>query len=139
MTTQALTNLSWRTLFAAALTVLFTAVPAHALKVIENLEGQPIPEGLSASQIKKAIVVSGGRRGWLIREIGANQFEATLNVRKHTVVVDIRLSGNTYSITYNTSVNMKYDGAGKIHGRYNSWVANLNSDIQRGLLAATYD
>lgn len=130
---------SLSTLVVVALTVLFSAAPAHALKVIENLEGQPIPNGLSTSQVKKTMVVTGGRRGWLIREVGPNHMEATLNVRKHTVVVDIRLSGGSYAITYKTSVNMKYDGVGKIHGRYNKWVATLNRDFQAALLAASYN
>lgn len=137
--THAKTRFSWRVVLVSAFTAVFVTMPAHALKAVENFESQPIPSELSLQQVKKTIVLSGGKRGWLIREVGPRQMEATLNVRKHTVVVDITLSGDSYSITYNTSVNMKYDGVGKIHGRYNKWVANLNSDIQRGLVAATYN
>ena len=114
------------------LTLLITA-PAQALQPIQDIEGAPIPNGLTMTQIKKAIIRAGAKRNWIIRESSAGVMEGLLNVRKHMVKVDIRYDRNEYSITYNASANMKHK-AGLIHKKYNAWVQNLNTDIQTQLL-----
>ncbi len=114
------------------LTVL-VAAPAHALQPIQDIEGSPIPQGLTKTQIKKAIIRAGAKRNWIIRESTPGEMEGLLNVRKHIVKVDIRYDRNEYSITYKASANMKHK-AGLIHKKYNAWVQNLNTDIQTQLL-----
>ena len=107
--------------------------PAFALQPIVDIEDSPVPSGLSMTQIKKAIIRAGAKRNWIIRESAPGAMEATLNVRKHMVEVDIHYDRAKYSITYRASSNMKYKD-GLIHKKYNAWVENLNRDIQTNLL-----
>lgn len=118
-----------------ALLALFAA-PALALKPIETVNDAPIPEGFTASQVQKLIMAAGAERGWIIKPAGAGELEGTLLIRSHVVKVRIPYSTSSYSIQYKDSTNMKYKD-GKIHRNYNTWVLNLNGDIQRTLLMAS--
>lgn len=112
------------------------AAPALALKPIESIDDAPIPEGLTTSQIQKAIIAAGGKRGWIIKPAGSGQLEGTLMVRTHVVKVTIPYGRSGYSILYKDSTNMKAKD-GEIHRSYNKWVLTLNQDIQRELLMAS--
>ncbi|MCR9277330.1 MAG: hypothetical protein NXH85_05105 [Pseudomonadaceae bacterium] len=118
-----------------AMLALFAA-PALALKPIDNIDDAPVPDGLTLSQVQKAIMLGGSERGWIIKPAGSGELEGTLIVRSHVVKVTIPYSQSGYSILYKDSTNMKYKN-GKIHRNYNTWVLNLNGDIQRALLMAS--
>lgn len=113
---------------AIALTV---SVDAWAARVqpIQNVENAPIPNGLSMQKIKEAMVKAGAIRNWVVTEEGPGELLATLHLRSHVAKVAITYDTEGYSITYRDSTNLKYK-AGKIHRNYNSWVQNLNGDIQ---------
>lgn len=83
-------------------------------------------------EIRAAIVEGGKARGWTMTEIGPGHLEAKLHVRVHVAVVDIKYSTTSYSITYKDSKDLKYDGT-DIHRNYNSWVQNLQSEIEKRL------
>ena len=118
---------------ALASLLLLVASGAHArLHEVQNIEGSLVPDGLTMEQVRKAIQRGGSRRGWIVRQSAPGHLIATLHVRKHMVETDITFDQSTYSITYRDSENMKYT-EGRIHGRYNSWVHNLDGDIQREL------
>ena len=119
-------------LIALALLALTGSAQA-AYEEILNVSGSPIPAGVPTEKIRAAIVTGGAQRGWVMQDEGPGHLLATLNVRSHTVRADIRFDGQTYSITYRDSENMKFK-KGKIHGAYNKWVRNLDADIQRALL-----
>lgn len=112
-------------------TVLFSGA-LHAAKMVENIEGSPIPGGLSDAQIVKAIQQGGATRGWIVKKVDAGHLEATIYVRSHMAKVDITYDAAAYAIRYNSSENLGYKD-GKIHRNYNKWVQNLNMDIQRAL------
>jgi hypothetical protein len=64
------------------------------------------------------------------------QIVGTLNVRSHTAVVDIPYSTKSYSITYSSSQNLKYDeAAGTIHSNYNGWIQRLENTIRSRISA----
>ncbi len=117
-------------LAAVTVLVLAAAGPVWAAARIQNVEGSPIPAGLSAEQIDKAMKAGGATRGWIVKSMGAGHLEATIFVRSHMAQVDIRYADGSYSITYKDSQNLGYAN-GKIHRNYNKWVQNLNMDIQR--------
>ncbi len=111
---------------------------------------------LTLDKMKSCIKEAGLRRGWAIKDMdvteaaapapakgkGAKarpaapsrtkgQAQATLNIRTHTVIVDIFYTATTFTIAYRDSINMDYDAAaGTIHSQYNSWIKNLAEEIR---------
>lgn len=88
------------------------------------------PAGATLADIQKAILRAGATRGWVMQAEAPGQMVGTLRVRSHVAVVDIRYSRERCSIRYRSSENLNYDD-GDIHPNYNSWVRNLEADIQR--------
>lgn len=126
-------------LLAAVLaTATLMPSPAEAARVqpIENVENAPVPAGLDMQTIRNAIIDGCSTRNWVAVEIEDGYLQSTLQLRSHTAVVDINYTTTQYSITYANSVDLKYKD-GKIHRNYNSWVQNLNGDINNALLKAS--
>jgi len=127
-------------LLLTAVLATFTLLPATAqaarVQPIENIENASIPSGLDMASVRNAIIEGCGARNWVAKEIEDGELQCTVQVRSHTAVVDINYNTENYSITYAHSVNLKYKD-GKIHRNYNSWVQNLNGDIQNALLRAS--
>jgi hypothetical protein len=123
-----------------------------------NVHDQPIPPGLTQAQIEKAIKFGASVADWQIEEVTAGRMLATYRIRAHTVVVVINYSGDTYSIDYSKSMEMKVhcteedkeNGIGSeittggdtctgvdqpayIHEKYREWVDNLNRAIRLAL------
>jgi len=88
---------------------------------------------VQAAQVKSAIMVAGTSLGWQMTEVRPGLIQGTLNLRKHTAVVDIPYSTTKYSIVYKSSVNLD-ERDGQIHKNYNSWVQNLSKKIGTELL-----
>jgi hypothetical protein len=94
----------------------------------------------SADEVSAAITRAGQtiRYPWTVTAGGPGQLVATTLVReKHTVVVDIKYSSTSYSVTYRDSQNMNYKvskGVPKIHPFYNDWVDELIAAINAELL-----
>jgi len=124
-----LTKRSIIMLFATAL-ALWGSASAHAVVEIQDIEGSPLPEGLSDEQIQKVMVSAGMTRGWVVKAVGPGHMEGTLLIRTHMAKVDIVYDAAGYSIRYKDSENLAYKN-GKIHRNYNKWVQNLDMDIQR--------
>lgn len=134
-----------RTLFkiAFATTLLATAIAAEAACArcdpILNISNAPVTsasgKALSDKQVKEAIVRAGAALGWQVAEDGPGKLTATLLIRKHTAVVEIPYSSQTYAITYKTSTNLNEEG-GQIHKNYNGWIQNFNKGIAAQLAAS---
>ncbi len=88
---------------------------------------------LQVAQVKTAIMFAGTSLGWKMAEVGPGLIQGTLNLRKHTAVVDIPYSATKYSIVYKSSINLD-EKDGHIHKNYNSWVQNLSNKIGGELL-----
>ena len=116
-------------LFALSLLVL---APAAVAAPIENITDASVGHELSLEQIKKAILLAGNGRGWLMKETTDGQIEAVLNIRSHQAIARIDYNVQSYSITYVDSTNLKAKN-GQIHKNYNKWINNLNSDIKKYL------
>ncbi len=82
----------------------------------------------SIELIKKAIIVAGSGLGWRIKSQSPGHLIGTLNLREHTAIVDIKYTTENFSITYNSSTNLSYDGT-NIHSNYNGWIQNLEKAI----------
>lgn len=97
---------------------------------IQNVNDAPVVSAkpVPAAQVKTAIMSAGISLGWQMAAVSPGHIQGTLNVRKHTAVVDIPYSATKYSIVYKSSVNLD-EKDGQIHRNYNAWVHNLSNKI----------
>ena len=99
-----------------------------AIVPVENL---PL-ETKTPMAAEMAIRAGAGRRGWVPEVVSPEVVRCRLDNRGHLVMVDVVHGASSFSVRYAGSANMLYDEAtGSIHRKYNQWVANLASDIQR--------
>ena len=100
--------------------------------ILKNVENAPITFKTEnkppMEQIKKAIITAGAGLGWRMASQSPGHLIGTLNLRKHTAIVDIKYTIENFSITYNSSTNLNYDGT-NIHSNYNGWIQNLEKAI----------
>ncbi|PHQ69445.1 MAG: hypothetical protein COB93_08015 [Sneathiella sp.] len=115
--------------------VIFVSGCEFKLAPLYDASMVPIPVKMQEaplSEIAEIINKAGIRRGWAMEDDGIGKITATLNERGHKAVADILYSQTNYSIIYDSSVNLNYNGT-KIHRNYNRWVKNLEKDINKGL------
>ncbi|MCM8614087.1 hypothetical protein [Accumulibacter sp.] len=97
-------------------------------------------KALTVEQVRQAITAAAQSHSWQVSGApNGGGLQAVLNVRgKHTVVVAITYSPQTYSIVYHDSTNMNYSHDPNTHVRiihpyYNRWVAELRDAIRMEL------
>ena len=99
-----------------------------------------IPQGVSQSQARQAVVNALFSRGWTVMEETDDQIIADLHVRAHWAQIGIDIEDRSVMISYRNSENLRYtersDGRVVIHNNYLSWVNNLVSDIRAQLARA---
>ena len=97
---------------------------------IQNVIDAPVASTtpMPVAKVKTSILVAGTELGWKMAETGPGVIQGTLNLRKHTAVVDITYTATKYSIVYKSSINLD-EKDGQIHKNYNSWVQNLSRKI----------
>lgn len=78
--------------------------------------------------VRSAIIRAGAGLGWKMEPVEDGHILATLYLRTHVAVVDINYSKTSFSITYNDSEKLNYNGK-SIHNNYNGWVQNLEKGI----------
>lgn len=90
---------------------------------------------VTQEQVGEAIIDAGTKRGWSMTEVEPGLIRGEILVRgKHKVEVNIPYTASSFSILYLSSDNMNYqlrDGQPRIHPKYNSWIKNLKSDIEK--------
>lgn len=101
---------------------------------ILSVSNAPIPlppnTSLTVQDVAKAIWVAGVKLGWRTEEIRPGEITATLAEHgDHVAVVSITYDTSKFSIAYKDSKNLLKDGD-MIHRRYNTWVHNLEVEIQ---------
>ena len=94
-----------------------------------NITSEISDESL-AKEIKLALI----NREWIPIDGKNGLISARLNVRKHTVEIDIKYGDGIIEIIYRDSKNMLYksenDSTRVIHKKYNAWIMNLQREIQ---------
>ena len=104
---------------------------------VYNIESEPISSGsgkaLSLEQIKSAIHRGVVDKTWTLMESGENRFLATYSKGAKSASVTITYSLKEYSIRYEKSALLSYDGT-NIHNRYNSWIKGLRISINQQLV-----
>ncbi len=116
-------------------TIFMTA--CSRLAPINNIQNQPVPNGLTQSEVKDSILAAGKYREFSMSPVSDGVIDGTYTSGKHMIKVEIDYSTNSYSIHYKSSYNMLAEGD-MIHYNYNRWVNNLNADIQRELSKAAF-
>lgn len=103
---------------------------------VYNVESAPLnaPPTASLQDIQRAIIRAGAQRGWEMSPVEPGHLIGTLSRRDFTVVIDIRFTTQSYSITYKDSNNLNYDGT-NIHSNYNAWIQYLQTDIKNQVAA----
>lgn len=100
---------------------------------VENVTLQTTSKAAAETAIRQGAA----RRGWIPEVVSEDLVRCTLNVRGHSLTVDVPHTENSFSVRYAASVNLNYDAAtGTIHRKYNGWVANLVKDIQMAAVNA---
>ncbi len=122
---KSLTQRAW-----ALLVLLFAGCVATA--PVYNVADAPVTAltgALTDDQVQVAIIRAGSSLGWQVEPVAPGHLVGTLNLRKHTAIVDIMHSASKYSITYKDSRVLKYKD-NMIHRNYNNWIHNLDREIK---------
>jgi hypothetical protein len=86
------------------------------------------PADVALEQVTTAIKQAGAGLGWQMIDKGPGKIEGRLNLRAHIAVVSITFDTKNFSIFYEDSTNLNYDGT-RIHKNYNGWIQNLEKAI----------
>lgn len=120
-------------LIAAAALAGCTTAPI--MNVSDTAVATASGKSLSQQDVRGAILRAGAALGWQMRDEGPGMMVGTLNLRKHTAVVEIPYSARSYSVKYRSSVNLD-EKDGVIHKNYNGWIQNLTRGINAQLSAS---
>lgn len=100
----------------------------------------PVPAGLAAKEVSKAIRAGIVQRGWEVTKDENGRIDAVLHLRGHMAEIAIDYDTKQVKVSYVASENLDYSDKGgvrHIHRNYNKWVENVVSDISRQLQVAS--
>lgn len=136
-------------LFALALLVSGVALARTPVPVVNYLD-QPVVTAsgktLTVEQLQDVIRKIASEKKWVVMSNpnGVMVASLTWNANKHTIMVEIVVAPDRYSLKYNNSINMKYaiskgeygiaDGLPIIHPYYNRFVNDLHEGIRLELM-----
>lgn len=123
-----------KNMFKIAGIMVFTLVILAGCRTanVYNVQNKTIEseKKLSSAEVYKRIKYAGNVKGWIIKKVKPGLAEGKINLRKHSAVVEIPYSANSFSIKYKESMNLNYDSTkGVIHQNYNGWIQNLENAI----------
>lgn len=81
-------------------------------------------EASTTKDVERSIVRAAASLGWKTKVKSEGEILATLDIRKHQLVILIKHDDKNLTVDYQSSINLKYDGR-KIHRQYANWVTNL--------------
>ena len=142
-------------IFFIVLLVAGCAIPMVSLKDVN--ETHFIDKPLTTEQVKESILEGAKYANWKVQDLGSGTMLATYQIRVHIVKVRIAYTESSYNLYYKSSNEMKMyctkqdfdkkvgkvvsgiqdcpDGMPPyaIHEAYQTWVDELNLDIQTSL------
>ncbi len=98
---------------------------------VDNLAGN-VPAGVTALEVKQAIIDAANIREWSLQEQDSSTFIATHSRDIYSATVRIQYTPTSYVITYVSSTGFKIKG-NEIDKHYNDWVIILDKEIQKSL------
>lgn len=104
---------------------------------IRNFENNPIPQTAkivnNKTDIETGILKACIQLGWRCTPVSEGKIKAVLDIRTHQLVVNIDFDKTAYSINYQDSINLDYNGK-KIHRQYVNWITNLMRHIDAEMI-----
>ena len=117
--------------------IIFAISCSSRVASLYDYEEQSIPEGLTISEVEKAIRIAATKKKWQIKKNkkSENSFIAYQNARGHSAIIEIKYSTTNYSLLYLKSTNLNYNPEKKtIHRNYMKWIKSLKTIIDNQLL-----
>jgi hypothetical protein len=122
----------FKSIFMFTLLFVLSGCGGVAIYNVTNQSVPSISRVKTADEMKKAIYAACFGRGWTVKDISPDMIVATLILRDSMAIVEIKYDSKNYNIFYKESTGLKSDGQ-TIHKNYNSWIQNLDNDIQNNL------
>jgi hypothetical protein len=125
--------------FPAMLLIFAIAGVGCTSNPLRNLQDQMVPNRLdgttqTVAKVEKGILAGCIDKGWSCNVVNEGLIEASLSVRQHRALAQIPYSAGNYSIVYQDSQMLDYNGKrNTIHRNYNRWVNNLDDAISKRL------
>jgi len=118
--------------FAISMIAKPMAVVGAPISTVYSKLQPTVGKNVSVQDVENAFKTCSADRGWNFQTVSTGTLIGKLIVRgKYYVEVGVLFNSQEYSITYRDSRNMKYNSEKQtIHRRYNSWVENLDNDVQ---------
>ena len=102
-------------------------------KPIYNLDNASVTTGSgsapSLSDVRRVIIAAAISKGWTAEDIDTTHLRLTHRARKHMARVVVTYSTSAFSIAYEDSLRLRYNGT-TIHRNYNRWIRNLEQRIK---------
>ena len=112
--------------------VLLFVLTGCGAAVVYNIQNNPVvvKKSTTNDNVYSAIKKAGLSLGWIVSKVKDGEAIAKINLRTHQAIVKIVYNKKDYSITYESSINLKYDATkNTIHNNYNGWIQNLERAI----------
>ena len=128
-------KLGWSLLLAPALLLLM------AFRQVPLVDPQPIPvpANVDTAKVEQIIGTALTARNWRIVKHVSGEIDAVYDPRAFSVTIAVHYDAQKIQINYVTSNDLRYEeknGVRYIHTNYASWIKNLVTDIQNGLMMA---
>ena len=112
-----------------------------AFRQVPLVDPQPIPVPANVSQDKVTQIIEQAlsASNWRIVKHVPGEVDAVYDPRAFSVTIAVHYDAQKIQINYVTSDNLRYEvknGVRYIHTNYASWIRNLVTDIQNGLMMA---
>lgn len=128
--------MSYRSIAIAVLASIISLISGCSeVNPVLNYPNSPISTSVGNDQMKhvtRTIMLAGTRIGWQMKHVGEGHIVATIFRTGAMAKVDIHFTTQQFSIKYNDSSNMGYDGT-QISNTYNSLVSRLHRSITSSL------
>lgn len=98
-----------------------------------------VPADVDQAKVTQIIGQALSARNWRIVKHVPGEVDAVYDPRNFSVTIAVHYDPSQIQINYVTSSNLKYEergGVRYIHRNYESWIKNLVTNIQNGLMMA---
>ena len=128
-------TIKWGLLLIPALLLLM------AFRQVPLTDPAPIsvPANVGTARVEQVIGSALTSRNWRIVKHVPGEVDAVYDPRNFSVTIAVHYDASKIQINYVTSSNLRYEvkgGVRYIHKNYESWIKNLVTDIQNGLMMA---
>ena len=99
----------------------------------------PIPVGVESTTAIKLLGPIMIERGWAVTDVTKDSLVAKLDQREHSVTIKAAVIDSSIKLQYVASEGLRFtekDGTRYIHRRYQTWIKNLEMDLQKALSKA---